>query len=83
MGLRYQNIMVTVGVLIAGYQTYLMQRGPSPTDPPIVQAAINHPLRGLILVGALFVIAGLLNVAPLLLKLLPGKKRMMRRLPMM
>jgi hypothetical protein len=76
--MRYQNVMVTIGVIIAGFQAWMMWRGPQPTDPPAVQTAIEtvvrHPIGGLVLVATLFVIAGLLSAAPLLARLLPQKK---------
>jgi hypothetical protein len=73
MGGRYQNIMVTIGVLIAAYQAYLMQRGPQPGDPPLLQTAASHPVGGLVLVAGLFIIAGLLNATPFLSQFFPKR----------
>lgn len=57
-----------------GFQVYFAWRGPAPSDPPAVQAATGHPIGGLILVAGLFILAGLLNSAPVLRRLLPTKK---------
>lgn len=74
MGSRYQNIMVTLGVFFAGVSAYIAWRGPRAADPPVVQSVATHPIGGLIVVGGLFLLAGVLNVAPLLIRLLPQRK---------
>ncbi len=70
--------MLGLTVFLAAAQVYLTQRGPVETDPPIVQKATDitarHPIGGLVLVGALFVVAGILNSVPALIRYLHERK---------
>jgi hypothetical protein len=67
--------MVTLGVFFAAVSAYIAWRGPRAADPAVVQSVATHPIGGLIVVCVLFVLAGLLNIAPLLIRLLPQKKQ--------
>jgi hypothetical protein len=64
-----RDIMLGLGVLFAGVSAYFQSHPPAPTDPPAAQAVAQHPISGLVLVAVLFLVAGALNVAPLLLRL--------------
>jgi len=70
----YRDIVITLALISTAFQTYLVWRGPSPADPPVVREATAHPIGGLILIAGLFIVAGLLNSAPLLGRLLLTKK---------
>jgi hypothetical protein len=65
----FRDIMIGLTVLFAGISAYYQSHPPALTDPPAAQAVAQHPTGGLALVAVLFLIAGVLNVAPLLLRL--------------
>jgi hypothetical protein len=70
----YRDIVYGLTLVVASFTAYLAWRGPRAADPPAVQAAANHPIGGLIVVATLFLLAGVLNSAPLLLRLLSRNK---------
>jgi len=70
----YRDFMLALAVLLAALQVYFAWRGPRPADSPAVQVVTGHPVVGLIVVAVLFLIAGVLNSAPLLRRLLPTRK---------
>lgn len=71
----YRDIMVGLAVLFGAAQAYFAARGPLPSDPPAIQTAAAHPIGGLIVFAILFLVAGVLNSAPLLSRLLPRKQK--------
>ena len=70
----YRDIVLLFALIASAIQAYFAWRGPSAADPPTMQTAAEHPIGGLVLVAALFIVAGVLNSAPLLRRLLPSKK---------
>jgi hypothetical protein len=80
----YRDAMLALAVLFGGLQAYLVWRGPQSADPPAMQAAASHPIAGLILVAVIFLIAGLLNAAPLINRFLPtgSEERLSDQLPL-
>jgi hypothetical protein len=66
----YRDIVYGLTLLIGATNAYFAVRGPRAADPPAVQAVANHPIGGLIVVAILFLIAGVLNAAPLLNRLI-------------
>ena len=70
----YRDTVYGLTLLVALFNTYLVWRGPLPADPPAVQAVASHPVAGLIVFAVLFLIAGLLNSAPLLTRFFRPKR---------
>src|ERR1035438_2933263 len=64
----FRDAMLILGVTFAGIQAFYAWRGSGSGVP--TPAPLNHPVGGLIVVAVLFVIAGILNAAPLLRRLL-------------
>jgi hypothetical protein len=58
----FRDAMLTIGVLFAGLQVYLVWHRSDPSA--VAPLPLTHPIGGPILVAALFIVAGLLNVAP-------------------
>ncbi len=69
----FRDCMIFVGVVFAGISAYYQSHPPTQTDPPVAQAIAEHPTSGLVLVAVLFIIAGVLNFAPLLLRFFPTR----------
>jgi hypothetical protein len=70
----YRDIMVGLAVVVGAIQAYFAARGPLPSDPPAIRMAASHPIGGLVVFAALFLIAGILNSMPLLLRFFPTKQ---------
>ena len=64
----FRDAMLVLGVTFAGIQAFYIWRGSDPAAR--APAALNHPIGGLAVVAVLFIIAGVLNAAPLLRRLI-------------
>jgi hypothetical protein len=64
----FRDGMLTLGVILAGLQDFLVWRGNDPQVSSTTPISITRPLGGLILVAALFIVAGVLNIAPLFIR---------------
>jgi len=68
----FRDAMLTLGVIFGGFQVFLVWHRSNPQVPITAQLPLIHPVGGPILVAVLFIIAGLLNVAPLVRRLFPA-----------
>jgi len=74
----FRDAMLLLGVTFAGIQAFYIWRSSDPAAAP-PPALLHHPIGGLVMVAVLFIIAGLLNAAPLLQRLLQRLIRLIRR----
>lgn len=68
----FRDAMLTLGVIFGGLQVFLIWHRSDPQVPSAAQLPLTHPVGGPILVAVLFIIAGLLNIAPLIRRLFPA-----------
>src|SRR5713101_6090170 len=64
----FRDAMLTLGVMFAGLQVFLVWHGRGPQVPAAAPIPLTRPIGGLILVAVLFIMAGMLNIAPLLIR---------------
>lgn len=64
----FRDAMITLGVIFAGLQAFLVWRGSDPQVPSTAPMPLTRPIGGLVLVAVLFIVAGVLNIAPLFIR---------------